>query len=165
MSVDKLEIAWFLYDIRDAVHTKCRLLEAGDGIIISEPRVPAFAKTNIPDFHPAGDDRDPVCEQAHIEAIKRMRNNRIALRESTFYFPPGVKCRTTPFSPHPTQVLKVFKENTMDFGETDMDDTPVLHTKEWIKFIVAVNQVTDDEIALESTEMDALKNRFGDLGM
>lgn len=165
MTIDKIMMLYVLGDIRDAIHTNAFIGEDNASFIIREPRVPAFLRTNIDDIHD-GDDEDDACKQAHTEAVNRIRNSRIAIRETKYFLPPGVTIRSGPFSHHPRQVTKVFKEALMDFGEVGEDDLPVLHGKEWIVFVFAVNRPTDTQSNLVTTDMNDLANRFAkDLGM
>ena len=159
MTVDKVEAIWALHDIRDAIHTEATI--GNDSTFnISEPRYPAYVRANIADCH-FGDDADPVCRLQHEEAMRRMRANRNSYRHHTFSLPAGVSIRTSPFSPHPTQVLKVFKETEMDYGEVGDDDLPVLHDTAWVKFVFAINRPTDTDTKVDSVEINRLANRFG----
>lgn len=159
MTVDKVEAIWALHDIRDAIHTEATIGKDST-FNISEPRYPAYVRANIADCH-FGDDADPVCRLQHEEAMRRMRANRNSYRHHTFSLPAEVSIRTSPFSPHPTQVLKVFKETEMDYGEVGDDDLPVLHDTAWVKFVFAINRPTNTDTKVDSVEINRLANRFG----
>jgi len=164
MVIDKVELFWFVSDIRDAIYTTATIGKDGN-LTVKEPRIPAFMRTNVPDCH-FGADEDAVCEQAHAESIVRMRNQRLNYREHTFQLPQGVSIRTSPFSSHPAQVFKAFKETAMDFGQVDENDLPVLHDAFWVKFIFAINRPTDENTDVISEEINNLATRFNDnLGM
>lgn len=164
MIVDKVELYYSLYEVRDVIHTELSIADDGN-LVLSEPRTTAFIRTNFEDMHAASAAPDPVLEQAHSEAIRRMRNSQLSFRTTKFYLPEGVTIRTGPFSEHPTQICKVFETAQMDFGEVDENDLPVLHEKEWIKFSFAINRPTDINANVRSQDIDNLASRFGDIGM
>lgn len=164
LQCDKLAVFVLLYDPRDYVHTRASMRPDGQGIMLGEPRVACFVRTNQADMHAAAED-DEVDLNSHSDAMRRMIRNREAVRETEYFFPPGVTCRTSPFSPHPVHIHKVFCESDMDFGEVDEHDLPVLHQKHWAKFVFAVNRATDTEDEINAGDIDTITNRFGNIGM
>ena len=161
LTIDKVEAFYPITDVRDAIHTDLSISTDGN-LMLQEPRATAFLRTNIADVHEGG---DPVIEQAHSEAITRMRASGQTYRTTKFYIPEGLSIRTAPFSSHPTQIAKEFLESQMDYGEVGDDDLPILHEGQWLKFTFAINRATDINNNVRSPDINRLAGRFGDLGM
>jgi len=161
MTIDKMEAYYPITDVRDAIHTDLSIFTDGN-MILHEPRVTAFLRTNINDVHEGG---DPLIAQAHSEPVTRMHASGQTYRTTKFFIPEGLSIRTAPFSLHPTQIAKQFVEGHLDFGEVGNDDLPILHEGQWLKFTFAINRATDINNNVRSADISQLASRFGDLGM
>jgi len=161
MQFDKVTMYLLMHDPRDYPHTRAIMKTDGKGLSTLKPRLTCFARNNIDDMHVGG---GPVELQSHRDAVVRLRNSRFSIREDEWFFPDGVTCRTGPFSQHPVEIHKEFKESDMDFGETDTHDLPVLHQRHWAKFTFAVNR-PDQNDTFHANDVDEVTNRFGNFGM
>jgi len=161
LTIDKVELYVMLYDMHDAVHTEMTV-DADGHLLLKDGRISAVIRMNPDDMHNGG---DAVIKQAHLEAVTRMQNAQKSFRTTKYYLPEGVTIRTGPFSDRPAQVHQEFIEATMDFGEVDEHDLPILHDQAWLKFTIAVNRPTDNTATVRSEEIKNLASRFGDLGM
>lgn len=161
MVVDKIEAIYAINEVRDAIHTEATMDRDGH-IIIREPRVTAYMRTNPDDVFRNADD---VIRSSHDEAIARMRTNNEMFRTTKYYVPEGITIRTGPFSAHPMQIHKVFQEEDMDFGEVDVNDLPVLMPEKWVKFIFTINRPNDANSTVRGADIDDLARRFGNVGM